>query len=314
MGIFEKIGLADNSQATIDWEITPANSFTIFESWGTRARMIRSRTERYYYFFIDNWGSRAKVCLMERGIKHARVLADIDAPLAMIEQCIAEQGKNACFEKSYAVEGLLKQWLISKVIDGNDDSMIRPRDHGLDPEEMASGLPLGGTPQPGQRVRLPNRFRAIREEEIASLAHLYGFYDSRYNPEGKFVNRLVDNGDQLTVTDLRTGVMWQRRGCDINSIRSVKGYVKGLNEKGFAGYSDWRLPAMEEAWSLFEADQNEHGNHLHQCFSRAQPFIFVAGQRRPGGYWFADFKQGTVFWASGTNPGGFGRACRSIVI
>ena len=32
-----------------------------------------------------------------------------------------------------------------------------------------------------------------------------------------------------------------------------------------------------------------------------------------GGYWFVDFKQGRSYWASGTNPGGFGRACRKIV-
>lgn len=314
MGIFEKIGLENSGQATIDWDITPSNTFTIFESWGTKERIVRSRSERYYYFFIDNWKSPAKVCLMERGIKHARVLAEIDAPAALIEECIVRQGKNACFEKSYAVDGGLKRWLIAHVLDGNDDSGIRIQLKSAGDDLSDSGLPQsdGSFLRGEKRVHLPKVFRDIQEEEIASLAHRYGFYDSKHNPQGKFVNRLVDNGDRLTVTDMTTGVMWQRQGCDITSIRSVKSYIADLNEKSFAGYADWRLPTMEEAWSLFEADQNDNGNHLHNCFSKEQPFIFVAGQRRPGGYWFADFKQGTVFWASGTNPGGFGRACRSI--
>ena len=59
--------------------------------------------------------------------------------------------------------------------------------------------------------------------------------------------------------------------------------------------------------SLLEPVENAKGVHLHPCFSKEQPFIFVAAQRRPGGHWFVDFKHGRAFWSSGTIPGGFGR-------
>ena len=37
---------------------------------------------------------------MERGIKHARVIAEILAPPEMVQQCVNEQGKVALFERA----------------------------------------------------------------------------------------------------------------------------------------------------------------------------------------------------------------------
>jgi hypothetical protein len=87
---------------------------------------------------------------------------------------------------------------------------------------------------------------------------------------------------------------------------------KKMNQVNFAGFNDWYLPSMAEALSLMKREENSKGVHLHPCFSKEQPFIFVAQQRDPGGYWFCDYKQGTLFWASGTIPGGFSRLCRRV--
>ena len=162
------------------------------------------------------------------------------------------------------------------------------------------------------RVNLGDEASELSEEELPLLIKSGNFYESNHNPGGSFANYLVDNGDGRTISDLVTGVMWQRGGCDLTSIRTMHAKVKRLNEQRFAGYDDWRLPTMEEALSLMTPKENDKGLHLHPCFSMAQPFIFLAAQRKPGGYWFADFKQGVIFWASGTIPGGFGRVCRTL--
>ncbi|MBA3014872.1 MAG: DUF1566 domain-containing protein [Proteobacteria bacterium] len=313
MGIFEKLGLATSAQATIDWDITPALTFTIFESWGSKERNIRTKGERYYYFYIDSWQEPAKLCLMERGIKHARVLAEIDAPQEMIQNCIAAQGEKAGLDKCYAVDAALKQWLTDNVLKGDGGGLIKPIIVSVQIDDLETGLPTKDQPLPPglKKVHLPAEASVVKEEEIPGIIKQYGFFDSKCNPEGRFETHLVDNGDGLTVTEAVTGIMWQRQGCDITSLRQVQNYIAEINKKGFAGFSDWRMPTLEEAMSLVQPELNDNEQFIHPCFSRLQPFIFVAGQRLPGGYWFVDYKQATFFWASGTIPGAFGRLCRT---
>jgi len=107
-------------------------------------------------------------------------------------------------------------------------------------------------------------------------------------------------------------LMWQRYGLDIASHRVINRRIEELNATGLAGSHDWRLPTMEEALSLLEPAMNDKGLRLHPAFSKEQPFIFVAAQRKPGGYWFVDFKHGRTFWSSGTIPGGFARLVRGL--
>jgi len=310
MGIAEKLGMA-GKPFSIDWDLTPSDTFAMFESWGGKER-IRNNSELHYYFYVDNWSSPARLCLMERGVKHARVIARIDCPQEMLDRCVARQGK-AMLDQSYAIDEEIKRWLIDRIIEGDDTSQIILLDNGAEKEAMETGLPRAGEVEaPGAALRLRAEGRVVSEAEAAGVAAQTGCYDSRHNPGASFANLLVDNGDNLTVSDLAAGLMWQRGGCDITTIRNVQQYVAGLNEQRFAGFNDWRLPTMEEAFSLLEPAVNAKGVHLHPCFSKEQPFIFLADQRKPGGYWFMDFKQATAFWASGTIPGGFGRVCRSL--
>ena len=75
MSFFTKLGI-DPSQASIDWDLQPADTFGMFESWGGKER-VKNKNERFYYFYIDNWQPPARLFLMERGIKYARILATI---------------------------------------------------------------------------------------------------------------------------------------------------------------------------------------------------------------------------------------------
>lgn len=311
MGLFQKLGFTTDVTPAIDWDLHPLETFAIFESWGGKHR-ISSSKERFYYFFINTWEDPATLCLMERGIKYARVLAQINAPREMIDNAVRGQGKTQGMDKHYGLDDNLKQWLKENVVDNQDTSKVVPLETDLDSESTASGLPAKETPLPPdmQKTALNAVPREIDEAEMEAVVKKGGFFDSQYNPSGQFANFLVDNNDSLTVTDKVSGLMWQRGGCDITSIRKIHDYINETNKNNFAGFNDWRLPTMEEALSLMEQQENHKGLFLHPCFSKDQPFIFLAEKRVPGGYWFCDFKQGTVFWASGTIPGGFGRLCR----
>ncbi len=310
MSVFEKLGVP--GMDSIDWEITPELTFTMFESWGSRL-WIRSLDERYYYFYIDAWKEPAKLCLMERGVKFARVIAEIDAPQDMVDACVAGQGKKIGLDKSFAINAELKKWLLENVLDAQDSSKVTPVKVGVEVEDMHTGLPALGEKSPLKAVlKLRSTPAQFVEADLPAIVQANNSYDAKLNPEGEFQGCLVDNGDGLTVTDLASGIMWQREGFDISSIRTMQKNLETINKENFAGHSDWRLPTTEEALTLMKRDLSEKEMHIHPCFSKAQPFVFLVDQRLPGGYWFADFKQGNIYWASGTNPGAFGRLCRNV--
>ncbi len=309
MGLREKLGADAPAEIGIDWDITPADTFGIFESWGGKIR-VRNKRERYYYFYIDGWVEPPRLLFMERGIKHARVLARIMAPQEMIDACVAAQGRGM-LDKSYAIDPAMKEWLTANVLEGGEPALVAPYAEDDDPESLLTDLPRRRDKHPElTKVALRSEPAFIAEDEVEGLLKKFNFYDSQRNPGGDFQPYLVDNGDELTVSELKSGVMWQRGGCDITNHRNVAAYIKGLNEEKFAGFNDWRLPTLEEGLALLGPICNDKGLLISSCFSKEQPFIFSADQRKPGGYWFIDFKQGTVFWASGTIPGAFGRACR----
>lgn len=76
------------------------------------------------------------------------------------------------------------------------------------------------------------------------------------NPDSVY----VDHGDG-TVSDVRTGLMWQRcpeglsgAGCALGSAQTFS-WVAALGRaesSTFAGYTDWRLPNIKELSSLVE--------------------------------------------------------------
>jgi hypothetical protein len=312
MGMFHKVKIGDQVISPIDWEMTPDISFGTFESWGGRER-VRNNDECVYYFFVDNWGDEPKLCLMERAVKHAKIMAEIKAPPEIIKQCVKNQGSSSIFEKSYAINEQIKQWLIDNVLDGGDSRLVVPRIEVVFKEDMGTPLPgVGENPFAGENVLLPSEPDYINDDQIADVIRKWNFFDSEYNPSGRFENSLVSSTSPEVIIDQRTSLMWQRDGLDINSIRTIQKKIEEVNNQNFAGFSDWRLPTMEEAMSLMEPEQNIKGVFLKLCFSKEQPFIFVAAQRKPGGYWFVDYKQGRAFWSSGTIPGGFGRLVRTI--
>jgi len=313
MAMFDKLKLSDTTVADIEWEMTPDLAFCTFSAKGLREELINT-SERVCYFFIDNWGDEPKLYLMERGVKHVNILAEVKAPPALMTDCIINQGGTPSSRDNYPVDSALKDWLLAEVVEPEDSPFLVPViPEKAVAEDMGEPLPPpGGTGFSGEKVVLPAEHCTLHDDRIGQLLTQWNFYDSHLNSQGKFDNALADAGDGLTVIDERTGLMWQRAGLDLCSTRSMKRGIEQLNKDGFAGYHDWRMPTVEEAMSLMELSPNAKGVHLHPCFSKEQPFVFVAARRKPTGYWFVDYKQGKIYWSSGTVPGGFCRLCRRV--
>jgi hypothetical protein len=127
---------------------------------------VKSKKERYYYFYIDNWEKPPRLCFMERGIRHARVLAFIDAPLEMINRCIASQGRPFK-DKNFAIDENLRGWLTQYVIADVVENIIIPTSKLQSDELFYSDLPdsIAEGLKP-QHVRLRSTGRIIAEDEI----------------------------------------------------------------------------------------------------------------------------------------------------
>ncbi len=313
MAKFNELTLSDGSAITIEWDMTPDLAFCMFSAKGMRDE-LSGGDERVCYFFIDNYGENPKLYLMERGSRFVNVLAEVDAPNELLTECITRQGQTLNVKDNFPVDGLLKKWILAEVIDKEDSSVLYP----VTPDEKAvedMGPPLPKRGEGDKQLttsQLANEPCHLTDEQVEELIKRQGFSDQVLNNESAFINHFVDSGNEITVIDECTNLMWQRFGLDLCSIRNMKSQIEALNEKGFAGFHDWRMPTMEEALSLMEAKVNEKGVYLHPCFSMEQPFIFTSARRKPTGYWFTDYKQGKVYWSSGTVPGGFCRLCRSL--
>ena len=102
--------------------------------------------------------------------------------------------------------------------------------------------------------------------------------------------RFIDNGDG-TVTDRETNLMWKQTDSFQDTSQwtnwfKAHDYIRELGIKKFAGYTDWRMPTLEEAESLHDE------NYCIKDMDRMD--IFISDAFSPGG--------GFTSWTSNEMP------------
>jgi len=150
------------------------------------------------------------------------------------------------------------------------------------------------------RISLRSEPKLYTDKHIEQMLKKYNFYDRALNEHGSFANDFVDNGDG-TITDRATGLMWEGGGSpSVRLFERSKFYVRKLNEDKFAGYSDWRLPTVEELASLLKKDDN-NGIHIDPLFDKKQTSCWSSdnGPRsvragNPPQVWHVNFREGSL--------------------
>lgn len=150
------------------------------------------------------------------------------------------------------------------------------------------------------------------QSDIDKMVDQWGFFERERNPQGDPQNAYVKINDEV-VMDKRTGLMWQRSGSDrAKSFTGAKDYIEQLNDEKFSGYSDWRLPTIEELSSLLvktpidELDISPIFDHSQKrCWSNDTTDT-VINFRSVKNYaiWIVDFSQGQIkkaIWYFGSN-------------
>ncbi|MBF0099928.1 MAG: DUF1566 domain-containing protein, partial [Desulfobacterales bacterium] len=84
------------------------------------------------------------------------------------------------------------------------------------------------------------------------------------------IHVIVDNGDG-TVTDKDTGLMWQKDDVVGKSWKDAMAYCENLT---LAGYSDWRLPNLNELLSI--SDKSKGYPAMNSLFSCHSPYYWAS--------------------------------------
>ncbi|MCP4105652.1 MAG: DUF1566 domain-containing protein [Desulfobacteraceae bacterium] len=140
--------------------------------------------------------------------------------------------------------------------------------------------------------RLRSESLKLSDEDVRDIIRKHNFYSGTFFISGKkwqnilgdFRNDFTDNGNG-TVTDAVTGLVWQKSGSSKDTFKNAKSCIQGLNKKEFAGYSDWRLPTLEELASLLE-EKEVNGLYIDPLFDRKQRNCWSSDKRASRSAWF----------------------------
>ena len=112
---------------------------------------------------------------------------------------------------------------------------------------VLSGKVQAGEAKP-EEGKLWGKLRA-QPKEFGTFKEASELWNSIFtsNIENKYVNN-----EDGTISDLKTGLMWMRSYDIRENTLEMKKYIAQLNGKNFAGYSDWRIPTLNELASLVE--------------------------------------------------------------
>ncbi len=112
----------------------------------------------------------------------------------------------------------------------------------------------------------------------------------------KYINNdYNDNGDG-TVTDFATGLMWQKSRCDNRmKFEEVENYISELNSKKFAGYSDWRLPTIEELKSLMLSEKQPDSTYIDHIFDKRWGGCWSSDRWTSGAAWSISFSSSHIY-------------------
>ncbi len=137
------------------------------------------------------------------------------------------------------------------------------------------------------------------DDRVADRLKKLGFYDTYRNPDGKGIKhqyKTVRRRGEKLVVDHATGLTWQQSGSeDVMDYADAEKYIQDLNSQNFGGYSDWRLPTLEEAMALMEPQRNKDGLHIDKVFYKKQLWIWTSSKPSAGVAWYVYFLYGYCY-------------------
>jgi serine/threonine protein kinase len=148
------------------------------------------------------------------------------------------------------------------------------------------------------RVRLRSRYKKMDKDKVMAMLKRRSFFDSRWNKNGNFTNRYKTEviKQKRVIIDRATSLMWFEKGSfETKTLNEAKEWIKEINKSFYAGFSNWRLPTLEEAGSILERNKWDSGLHIYSVFSDTQKSIWTGDYDKSiDDAWVVDFKRGNI--------------------
>jgi len=148
-------------------------------------------------------------------------------------------------------------------------------------------------------ISLRSSYSTLSSNEAKSMIKRRGFFDLFDNPSGGFSNDFrvkTIRGDKVVI-NRATGLMWHQSGSSSYiKFSEAEEWIRDLNRRRYAGYSDWRLPTLEEAASLLEQTKR-NGFYIDPVFSSKQEWIWTGDKYGSSRGWVVNFNHGRIYWS-----------------
>lgn len=158
----------------------------------------------------------------------------------------------------------------------------------------------------------------LSNDDAKAMIKKYGFYDREKNPVAKGFNVKFDveskMGD-LVIFDIDYSMLiWQQGGSDMSmNYEDANNWIAKLNQNGYAGHKDWRLPTLEEAMSLMRAERKNDDLYIEPVFNKTQSSIWTSDRFNDNDVaciWIVSFIDATCLYTN-LYDSNFVRAVRS---
>lgn len=158
------------------------------------------------------------------------------------------------------------------------------------------------TPSESPPDRKPPRIRhsplKLRPSEAARKFKV----DHLWRPKTYTQNSFEIRNDG-TIADHATGLVWQQAGSRYPGTRQhAVTYVEDLNQRCFAGRSDWRLPTISELITLLRPKHNAIDLCIAPLFDHRQRWIWSIDRRSFVAAYYVDMELGFVGWQDCSAP------------
>ncbi|MDI6797528.1 MAG: DUF1566 domain-containing protein, partial [Desulfatibacillaceae bacterium] len=127
----------------------------------------------------------------------------------------------------------------------------------------------------------------------ANKARSFFGLDSLWQPIGSPAPILETDGQR--VLDENTGLVWQAQCTDYPlSWQRAKAYLADLNRQRWLGFSNWRLPTVDEAIGILAPRPSDKDRCLPEIFGNLPDWLWTADRKSHTAAWTVNPKMGFV--------------------